>query len=260
MSEQLSKLKDRYLALFDSGATYAQIATTLKVSPVTVAVWRKRLGLAPRRSERGPRLWRNTPLHNGIIPFEVLSALAKDLALSPTDVDFALRRTEKLRRMGVKTSNPIAQILTSAFLYLREPSAHRKPMDCKTFVALCRAKGHMISEPEIIRTARHFREKRIYQPDPSSSELLARLWPDLRERLGIPDSTRIQIREILTSGPGTSGRKPNAAIAGAIYIASERLGLGMSQARIARELHVSCLLYTSPSPRDLSTSRMPSSA
>ena len=27
-----------------------------------------------------------------------------------------------------------------------------------------------------------------------------------------------------------------------------------------RELHVGCLLYTSPSPRDLSTSRMPSSA
>ena len=26
------------------------------------------------------------------------------------------------------------------------------------------------------------------------------------------------------------------------------------------DLHVSCLLYTSPSPRDLSTSRMPSSA
>ena len=26
------------------------------------------------------------------------------------------------------------------------------------------------------------------------------------------------------------------------------------------ELHINCLLYTSPSPRDLSTSRMPSSA
>ena len=29
---------------------------------------------------------------------------------------------------------------------------------------------------------------------------------------------------------------------------------------IAGELHKGCLLYTSPSPRDLSTSRMPSSA
>ena len=31
-------------------------------------------------------------------------------------------------------------------------------------------------------------------------------------------------------------------------------------ARLARELTMACLLYTSPSPRDLSTSRMPSSA
>ena len=31
-------------------------------------------------------------------------------------------------------------------------------------------------------------------------------------------------------------------------------------ARITGSLHMTCLLYTSPSPRDLSTSRMPSSA
>ena len=30
--------------------------------------------------------------------------------------------------------------------------------------------------------------------------------------------------------------------------------------RCGKEGHISCLLYTSPSPRDLSTSRMPSSA
>ena len=29
---------------------------------------------------------------------------------------------------------------------------------------------------------------------------------------------------------------------------------------VTGEVHISCLLYTSPSPRDLSTSRMPSSA
>ena len=35
---------------------------------------------------------------------------------------------------------------------------------------------------------------------------------------------------------------------------------GATNAEIAAALHVTCLLYTSPSPRDLSTSRMPSSA
>ena len=35
---------------------------------------------------------------------------------------------------------------------------------------------------------------------------------------------------------------------------------GVTRARMFQEITVACLLYTSPSPRDLSTSRMPSSA
>ena len=37
-------------------------------------------------------------------------------------------------------------------------------------------------------------------------------------------------------------------------------GLQLTEEYIAIDLLRSCLLYTSPSPRDLSTSRMPSSA
>ena len=39
-------------------------------------------------------------------------------------------------------------------------------------------------------------------------------------------------------------------------------GLAMSQGDYSRKMTIygTCLLYTSPSPRDLSTSRMPSSA
>ena len=37
-------------------------------------------------------------------------------------------------------------------------------------------------------------------------------------------------------------------------------GLDISERRLPQDGRVSCLLYTSPSPRDLSTSRMPSSA
>ena len=43
-----------------------------------------------------------------------------------------------------------------------------------------------------------------------------------------------------------------------IYYAS--MGLDMEAQKKSMELFCSCLLYTSPSPRDLSTSRMPSSA
>ena len=36
--------------------------------------------------------------------------------------------------------------------------------------------------------------------------------------------------------------------------------IGLKLARLAEDMSKDCLLYTSPSPRDLSTSRMPSSA
>ena len=39
-----------------------------------------------------------------------------------------------------------------------------------------------------------------------------------------------------------------------------RLGLGTGSATFQDARYIFCLLYTSPSPRDLSTSRMPSSA
>ena len=47
---------------------------------------------------------------------------------------------------------------------------------------------------------------------------------------------------------------------GAATAVRERPRLRLPEARAARVLVTTCLLYTSPSPRDLSTSRMPSSA
>ena len=41
---------------------------------------------------------------------------------------------------------------------------------------------------------------------------------------------------------------------------AEAINGGLSHYRAARCMYRTCLLYTSPSPRDLSTSRMPSSA
>ena len=48
-----------------------------------------------------------------------------------------------------------------------------------------------------------------------------------------------------------------------VYVAvrdGEVLGMAVCSAGAHRALHVTCLLYTSPSPRDGATSRMPSSA
>ena len=62
---------------------------------------------------------------------------------------------------------------------------------------------------------------------------------------------------------GTTIFDKNFAIDEIIEEAYERIGMqGVSgnQLRTARRSLNICLLYTSPSPRDLSTSRMPSSA
>ena len=43
-------------------------------------------------------------------------------------------------------------------------------------------------------------------------------------------------------------------------LASKKIYLTKNQAQIFYEVHKDCLLYTSPSPRDMRRSRMPSSA
>ena len=52
---------------------------------------------------------------------------------------------------------------------------------------------------------------------------------------------------------------PVAAVAAGQSLLDEALMVGAKKGALAL-LHYVCLLYTSPSPRDLSTSRMPSSA
>ena len=56
----------------------------------------------------------------------------------------------------------------------------------------------------------------------------------------------------------SAGKDPMGLAAAALYIACKKLGEKKTQKEIADA--AGCLLYTSPSPRDLSTSRMPSSA
>ena len=56
-----------------------------------------------------------------------------------------------------------------------------------------------------------------------------------------------------TSGRGHKGQK---ARSGGFH----KVGFEGGQMPLQRRVPKSCLLYTSPSPRDLSTSRMPSSA
>ena len=71
---------------------------------------------------------------------------------------------------------------------------------------------------------------------------------------------------IVVTGRAGTGARPEAFVKYTLYdgpdalIANKLLELGISVSPANVDWYKSCLLYTSPSPRDLSTSRMPSSA
>ena len=66
-------------------------------------------------------------------------------------------------------------------------------------------------------------------------------------------------RAVITHGHGDHARSGNG------HYLTASPGAGILRSRLGQDIHLQtlpygCLLYTSPSPRDLSTSRMPSSA
>ena len=78
----------------------------------------------------------------------------------------------------------------------------------------------------------------------------------------IPDKVNV---EVLTDHVKVSGPKGSLSVYvnEGLKVTQESNTVSLerpSDSRTFRSLHGTCLLYTSPSPRDLSTSRMPSSA
>ena len=67
----------------------------------------------------------------------------------------------------------------------------------------------------------------------------------------IGDAVRVHVKVI-------EGEKERVQVFEGVVIA--RKGKKISETVTVRKISYGCLLYTSPSPRDLSTSRMPSSA
>jgi len=78
------------------------------------------------------------------------------------------------------------------------------------------------------------------------------LWGVQLKEQGKFAESEMQLRAVAQSGLTDWAAKGNAALAG--------LFIAWGQSLVAKQQFQACLLYTSPSPRDLSTSRMPSSA
>ena len=65
---------------------------------------------------------------------------------------------------------------------------------------------------------------------------------------------------VIASAHSSRGRRHAEALAPQIRFVSEQAGVALDEIGLVAVDIGPCLLYTSPSPRDLSTSRMPSSA
>ena len=85
--------------------------------------------------------------------------------------------------------------------------------------------------------------------------LHAQLWLG---RGSVPRVNAMQRQIDVQKAANEQARQVNARLTSEVHDLKE--GLDMVEEKARSELGMVCLLYTSPSPRDLSTSRMPSSA
>ena len=96
----------------------------------------------------------------------------------------------------------------------------------------------------------------LFDLDLSGFEPVNHLWPQMVERLGSDTSSRA-VRQALD----LFGMRGSPGLMPALLV--ETCGVALldrQQLRRVTGLPVACLLYTSPSPRDATLSRMPSSA
>ena len=73
-------------------------------------------------------------------------------------------------------------------------------------------------------------------------------------------TVRENIKDLLTSTKIVEVNLANVSYIDSSGIASLIEGMQMAKQQTGKEFHLVCLLYTSPSPRDATLSRMPSSA
>ena len=79
---------------------------------------------------------------------------------------------------------------------------------------------------------------------------------------GICEAMKVYSLGVLNRNSGAEGCRGIASAWGSYWMSHPMIIIALDKGKelVAVDVHSLCLLYTSPSPRDLSTSRMPSSA
>ena len=118
---------------------------------------------------------------------------------------------------------------------------------CSDYNRCCKGEEAVKAAPAAVVSPVSCTEGIICFDNNSCEPRLGERWDELRDSLlnNLSDKQTLLITGIYNNDESYTGAAQD---------------LGHCRAQAVRDLFGSCLLYTSPSPRDLSTSRMPSSA
>jgi len=217
-------LKDRFVELYESGATHDAIAQELGIAIPTVGIWRERLGLRPRRHyTEGGAWWDERWLADKSV-MQMLKELSYPLCLNQGDIRSILGLLTRRMIEGWKIQGRSLQdmILTAVFLYIR---AWRPPISASQFSAVCHEAGYRVKHPRILRLSKELRETGVKVEPPKPEEILKRRKYALKKDFEIDDNVINEACSLIAQARSqgfTSGKSPFSLAASALYLTAQR--------------------------------------
>lgn len=215
-------LRQRFIELYESGATHDTIAQELGIAMPTVSLWRERAGLPPRRDSRGGAWWDERLIGDKSV-IQMLKDLETPLCLNQGDIRSILGLITRKMIEGWKIQGRSLQdmILAAVFLYIR---VWRPPINAYQFCASCNQAGYPIHHTRIRRISQELREAGVKVDSPKPEEILKKHKYALKKGLGIDDEVINEASSLIAqarSPSSTHGKSPFSLAASAIYLSSQ---------------------------------------
>ena len=218
-------LKDRFVELYQSGATHDAIAQELGIAIPTVSIWRERLGLRTRRHYSGGGAWWDERWLSNKSVMQMLKELANPLCLNQGDIRSILGLLTRQIIEGWKIQGRSLQdmILTAVFLYIR---AWRPPMSASQFSTVCHDAGYRVGHARILRLSKELRQTGVKVDPPKPEEILKKRKYALKKDFGIDDHVINEACSLIAQARGqgfTNGKSPFSLAASALYLTAQGL-------------------------------------
>lgn len=223
IKSKFHELKDRFIELYESGATHESISQELGIAVPTVSFWRERLGLPRRRNLRARRAWWDERLLGNKTVKQMLAELAPCLRLSQGDVRSVLGLFTRRMVQGWKVQGRPLQdlMLTIVFLYIR---AWRPPISASQFCDSCYEAGYHITPKRILRISKELRKTGVKVNPPKPVQVLERHKYALKKELGVDDELMRQACALIEKAHkqrAIHGRSPFSVAGSAIYLVAK---------------------------------------